>query len=131
MGTDATKPITLESIIECTLRCELTRELAQHAAAMGTEAMIAVALLASARIAEQDARLLAQDARIAELSAVCRGQNEARVSGQSDGHACPRWRAIARWMIGSTIAPAGRGFTWFGIIVSWLVLTDGGSRIYA
>lgn len=49
---DATTPITLESIIERTLRGELTKELAEHAAAMGSEAMIAVALAASARIAE-------------------------------------------------------------------------------
>ena len=69
MGTDATDPITLESIIERTLRGELTKELAQFAATMGTEAMIAVALAASARIAEQERTIAGQNARLAELSA--------------------------------------------------------------
>lgn len=52
MGTDAATNDELRTIIDAALRGELTKPLARQAAAMGTEALMAVALAASARIAE-------------------------------------------------------------------------------
>jgi len=90
-------PITLESIIERTLRGELTNELAQHAAAMDTEAMIAAMLAASARIAEQEVTIATLSTTASPASGAHTLRRDSTVCQACDLEASSRQARRAAW----------------------------------